>query len=230
MVGARPVATTSAPVIFTPQTGWALLVYLLQPLMGDSVVEGRSYLEGKVGEKIAAQGVTVRDNALLDQGVNRRSFDAEGSPTSNLVLVENGVLRNYLTDLGSSFRLGVPCGGNANRDSYATGIEIGSSNCYMEPGEQSPEEIIAATERGLLVTLLAGWWVGLSPSKDVFSSAAWGHWIENGKKVHPVRGVSVGGTLREMLDKIDMIGNDLETYGRTSTPTFRVSEMAISGV
>ena len=230
MVGARPVETTSAPVIFTPQTGWAVLVYLLQPLMGDSVVEGRSYLEGKVGEQIAARTVTVRDNPLLDEGVNRRLFDAEGSPAQNLALVEDGVLRNYLTDLKSAAALGVPCGGNANRDSYDSGIEIGSSNCYMEPGEQSPEEIIAATERGLLVTLLSGWWVGLSPSRDVFSSAAWGHWIENGKKVHPVRGVSVGGTLREMLKNIDMIGNDLEIYGRTSSPTYRVSEMAISGV
>jgi PmbA protein len=144
--------------------------------------------------------------------------------------VESGVLRNYLTDLKSAAKLGVPCGGNAKRDSYDAGIEIGSSNCYMEPGDRSPEEIIAKTERGLLVTLLAGWWVGLSPSKDVFSSAAWGHWIENGKKVHPVRGVSVGGTLREMLKNIDMIGNDLTFEGRTSTPTFRVSEMAISGI
>lgn len=230
MVGARPVVTTSAPVIFTPQTGWALLVYLLQPLMGDSVVEGRSYLGGEVGEKIAAEGVTVRDSPLLGEGVNRRSFDAEGSPAKNLVLVENGILRNYLTDLKSAAKLGIPCGGNTKRDSYDTGIEIGSSNCYMDPGGQPPDEIIAATERGLLVTLLAGWWVGLSPSKDVFSSAAWGHWIENGKKVHPVRGVSVGGTLREMLKNIDMIGNDLEIYGRTSSPTFRVSEMAISGI
>jgi predicted Zn-dependent protease len=100
----------------------------------------------------------------------------------------------------------------------------------MEAGKQFPDEIIAKTERGLLVTLLAGWWVGLSPSRDVFSSAAWGHWIENGKKVRPVRGVSVGGTLREMLKNIDMIGNDLEIYGRTSSPTVRVSEMAISGI
>ncbi len=230
LLGACPVSSTKAPVIFTPYTGWAVLVYLTQPLRGDSIVEGRSYLAGKLGEQITANGVTVRDNSLIEEGVSRRSFDAEGTPTRDLILVESGKLANYLTDLRSAAKLGVPCGGNAVRDSYNARIEIGTTNCYMEPGGYTPEEIIAQTERGLMVTLLSGWWVGLSATNDVFSSAAMGFWIENGKVLHPVRGVSIGGSLREMLKSIDMIGNDLTFQERISVPTFRVAEMAISGI
>jgi PmbA protein len=229
LLGARPIPSTRAPVIFTPQTGWTLPVYLVQPLRGDHVVRGRSYLAGSIGETVAAPEVTVRDNPLRPEGPVRRMFDAEGSPTRDLALVENGVLASYLTDLSSAAKLGVPCGGNANRDSYDSRIEIGTTNLYMEPGPHSPDDILRATERGLMVTVLSGWWLGLSPVTDTYSSAAMGFWIEDGEIVHPVRGVSIGATLRDMLKSIDMIGNDLVFTAPTTTPTFRVAEMAISG-
>jgi PmbA protein len=193
------------------------------------VVRGRSYLAGSIGETVAAPEVTVRDNPLRPEGPVRRMFDAEGSPTRDLALVENGVLASYLTDLSSAAKLGVPCGGNANRDSYDSRIEIGTTNLYMEPGPHSPDDILRATERGLMVTVLSGWWLGLSPVTDTYSSAAMGFWIEDGEIVHPVRGVSIGATLRDMLKSIDMIGNDLVFTAPTTTPTFRVAEMAISG-
>jgi PmbA protein len=229
LLDARPVASTRAAVVFTPYSGWTLPVYLVQPLRGDHVVRGRSYLAGRLGEAVAAAGVTIRDNPLLPQGPRSRSFDGEGSPTTNLPLVENGVLANYLTDLNTAGALGVPCGGNANRDSYDSRIEIGTTNLYMEPGPHSPEEIVRATDRGLMVTLVSGWWLGLSPATDTYSSAAMGFWIESGEVLHPVRGVSIGGTVREMLKSIDMIANDLTFATPTTTPTFRVAEMAISG-
>lgn len=229
LLDARPVPSTKAPVIFTPYTGWTLPVYLVQPLRGDHVVRGRSYLAGKLGETVAAPGVTIRDNPLLSQGPRRRSFDGEGSPTRDLPLVENGVLTDYLTDLNSAAKLGVRCGGNANRDSYDSRIEIGTTNLYMGPGPYSPEEIVNATDKGFMVTVVSGWWLGLSPATDTYSSAAMGFWIENGEVVHPVRGVSIGGAVREMLKSIDMIGNDLAFTAPTTTPTFRVAEMAISG-
>jgi PmbA protein len=229
LLDARPVPSTKAPVIFTPFTGWTVPVYLTQPLRGDHVVRGRSYLAGKLGETIAAPDVTIRNNPLLPRGASRRSFDDEGSPTRDLPLVEKGVVANYLTDLSSAGKLGVPPGGNANRDSYDSGIEIGTANLYMEPGPHTPDEIVKATDRGLMVSVVSGWWLGLSPATDTYSSAAMGFWIENGEKAHPVRGISIGGTLREMLKSIDMIGNDLAFHAPTTTPTFRVAEMAISG-
>jgi PmbA protein len=229
MLGAKAIPSGTAPVIFTPQTGYALLAYLVPPLRGDSVIQQRSYLADQMGQMIAAPGVTIRDNPLLTRGVGRRTFDAEGSATRDLALVENGRLKSFLCDLESGAKLGVPGGGNAVRESYSSSIEIGTSNYYLEPGILAPEEIIKGTDRGLLLTSLSGWWVGLSPASDTFSSAAMGLWIEKGQPVYPVRGISIGGNLRAMLASIDRIGNDIDFRGATSNPTFRVAEMAISG-
>jgi len=229
LLGARPIPSTKAPVIFTPYTGWTFLSRLTPALRGDHVALERSYLAGKLGEELAAPAVTIRDNPLLTEGPGARAFDAEGTPTGNQPLIENGKLAAYLTDLASAEKLGLPPGGNATRDAYDANIEIGTSNYYMDAGSATPAEIIRETERGLLLMVLSGWWVGMSPATDTFSSAAMGLWIEDGEVVHPVRGITIGGTLREMLAAIDRIGNDLENRARTTTPTFRVAEMAISG-
>jgi PmbA protein len=227
--GARTIASTRAPVIFTPQTGWALLAALVGPLRGDNVARQRSYLADQLGREIAAPGVTIRDNPHLPEGPARRAFDAEGTPTRDIALIRAGKLGSFLTDLASAAKIGVPPGGNATRDSYASGLAIGNSNLYMEPGNLSHDEIIAGTERGLMLCSLSGWWVGLSPVNDSFSSAAMGIWIEKGKPAYPVRGITIAGSIREMLRSIDRIGNDLEFTGDTCSPTFRVGEMAISG-
>jgi PmbA protein len=229
MLGARTVPSAKVPVIFTPRTGWALLACLADALRGDNVVQGRSYLAERMGRMVASPMVTIRDNPHLTRGVGRCLFDAEGSPTRDLALVEAGRLQAYLCDLSTGAKLGVPQGGNATRDSYDSSPDIGTTNLYLEPGSEAPEEIVKATARGLLVTSLSGWWVGNSSVTDSFSSAAMGVWIENGERAHPVRGISIGGALLEMLGGIDRVGNDLEFLGGTSTPTFRVAEMAISG-
>lgn len=229
MLGARPVATTRAPVIFTPRTGWTLLAALNGALRGDNVVRGRSYLAGRLGEPIAAPGVTIRDNPHRPDSPGRHAFDAEGTPTQNLALVDHGLLAGYLTDLHSATELGLAPGGHATRGSYAQGTDIGTSLFYMEPGAQTPEQILAECDRALLVTQLSGWWVGISPAQDSFSSAAMGIWIEKGERAYPVRGVTIAGSLLEMLRGIDRVGNDVEFFNSTTTPTFRVSEMAISG-
>jgi PmbA protein len=229
MLGARAIPSCAAPVIFTPETGYAVLASLIGPLRGDNVGQKRSYLADRMGQMIASPGVTIRDNPLLARGVGRRTFDDEGSAVRDLALIEGGRLNAFLCDLESGAKLGVPGGGNAVRESYTSSVGIGTTNFYLEPGTLTPEQIVRDTERGLLVTNLSGWWVGLSPATDTFSSAAMGLWIEKGEPVYPVRGISIGGALRQMLASIDRIGDDLDFRGETSNPTFRVAEMAISG-
>jgi PmbA protein len=229
MLGARPVASARVPVIFTPYVGWAVLAYTVPPTRGDNVTRGRSYLAGQIGQRIAAEGVSIIDDPLMREGAGRRPFDGEGTPCRTLPIIENGILRSYLTDLSSAQTLGVDPGGNTARGTYASRPEIGTSTHYMRAGGVPPQEIIRRTQRGLLLTSLSGWWVGLSPVTDTFSSAAMGFWIEKGEIAHPVKGVSVGGNLREMLSAIDLVGNDLAFTHETNTPTFRVAEMAVSG-
>ncbi len=229
LLGARRLASIRAPVIFTPRTGWALLAQLAQAMRGDHVLQERSYLAGRRGELIAAPLVSIRDDPRCARGPAQRAFDAEGSPAREVALIERGLLVNYLTDLASARRLGVTAGGNAVRESYAGRVEIGTSNLYMTPGESSPEEIVRATERGLWLTAISGAGAGSSPASEVFSAAATGIWIEKGELAYPVREVSIGGTVREMLSRIDLVGHDLDFTAETQTPTFRVSEMMISG-
>jgi PmbA protein len=229
LLGARSIPSTRAPVIFAPQTGRTLLTYLAAPLRGDYVVQKGSYLADKIGQVIAAPEVTIHDNPLLAQGASRRAFDAEGTPGRDLVLIHLGRLQSYLCDLAVGAKLGAPGGGNAVRRSYESRIEIGTSNFYMEPGTYTPEEIVKATDRGLLVTVLLGAPAGLSAAIDSFSLTAMGIWIEQGQRAYPVRGISIGGTICQMLGSIDRIGSDIEFTADTVAPTFRVAEMAISG-
>lgn len=229
LLGARRVASTRAPVIFTPYTGWTVLACLARPLRGDLVVQGRSYLADHLGREIAAKGVSIRDNAFLSRGPGCRPFDGEGTPSRDLRVIKDGMLQSYFTDLSSAATLGVPPGGNAVRESYDARPEIQTSNFHMEAGNVTAEDILRETGRGLLLNLLSGWWVGLSGVVDTYSSAAMGYWIENGEIVHPVKGITIAGSLREMLLSIDRIGNDLTFKHMTCTPTFRVAEMAISG-
>ena len=229
MLGARPVPTTRAPVIFTPFTGWTLLSCLSEPLRGDMAVQERSYLRGSLGAAIAAPGVTIVDDPTLAEGPASRAFDGEGTPCRRRILVEGGKLAGFLTDLGSASKLGVAPGGNAGRRGYEQGPAIGTSNFVLRPGAMKAADIIASTKRGLIVEGLSGWWVGRSAVTDAFSSAAKGFWVEDGEIVHPVKGVSVAGALREMLLAVDAVGDDLRITGPTATPTFRVGEMDVSG-
>jgi PmbA protein len=228
-LGARKLETTKAPVIFTPFNGWTVLLCLAAPLRGDNITQGRSYLADKLGETIAASLVTIIDDATMSGGPATRAFDGEGVPAKRLEMVKNGVLQSYFTDLGSARKLGLEPGGNAMRRSYTSQPEIGASNYSLTAGSQTPEEIIKSTRRGLLLNNLSGWWVGISPIADDYSSAAIGYWIEDGEIAYPVKGINIGGSLREMLANVDMIGNDLSFRAPTSTPTFRVAEMSISG-
>ncbi|MBD3337143.1 MAG: hypothetical protein GF355_16650 [Candidatus Eisenbacteria bacterium] len=230
LLGARPVTSDKVPVIFTPFTGWTLLACLANPLAGDAVVQERSYLREARGQRIAGAGVTIYDDPLLPHGPASRPFDGEGTPSRRLTLIDKGIVLTYFTDLNSAAKLGLPPGGNATRGAYNAAPAIASSNFILAPGPRTPEEIIRATPRGFVVEGLSGWWVGASPVTDTYSSAAMGYWVEDGEIVHPVKGISIGGSLRAMLASIDMIADDLPTTVPTCTPTFRVAEMAVSGV
>ncbi len=228
-VGARQIPSTSAPVIFTPQTGFTFMTCLASPLRGDNVALGRSYFADQIGQKIAGSNITIIDDPTMDSGPASRAFDGEGMPARKMTMIADGVLQSYFTDLLSATKLGCEPGGHGVRGSYNSKPGIGTSNYSLAPGNKSRESIIKETGRGLLLNSLSGWWVGISPVNDAFSSAITGYWIEDGAIAYPVKSTSIAGSLRDMLGSIDMIGDDLRFAASTATPTFRVAEMSISG-
>ena len=234
LLGGTPVPTGRYPVIFSPETGWTILVYLTVAMNGDHLSHDRSWLAPLLKQDphamIGSSLITVHDDGRSLTGPAREPFDAEGVDTRDNLLVQEGRVAGRICDLASGKRLGTGSTGNANRDGYETLPAIGTHNVSLAPGTATPEQILAGVDRGFWVWNLSGWWIGMDPSNDQFSSAATGLWIEKGQPVRPVARVTVSGSVADVLGAVDVVGNDLIWDHATKTPTFRVKEMTISGV
>jgi PmbA protein len=143
------------------------------------------------------------------------------------VLVENGVLKSFIYNTQVAARAGVESTGNASRGGYTSLPGIGTHNLYLTAGQYSQEEIIAATWRGLLLKGVTGY--GINPGNGNFSGGATGFWIENGKIAYPVEGLAIAGSADQILNGIDMMGNDIDMNRSFASPSFRIAEMQIGG-
>jgi PmbA protein len=230
-LGARRVSTQSVPIVFAPEVAQSLIGAVFEAASGDAIWRSASFLAGRLGEQIAAPSLTIIDNntMLLPTGAGgfgTSPFDGEGLPSLRTVVVEGGVLRNYLLNTYTARKLGMKSTHNASRGLAGT-PGIGCGNLYLEPGKQTPEEIIAAIPAGLYVTSLMGF--GVNTVTGDYSRGATGLWIENGQLTYAVEEVTVAGNLAEMLQNITAIGNDLEFRGAVACPTLRVDGMTIAG-
>jgi PmbA protein len=148
-------------------------------------------------------------------------------PTQKRIIVDRGVLQGFMYNTIAARRAGVASSGNASRNGFTALPGIGPHNFFMCPGGCKREEIIAATERGLLLKEVTGY--GINPVNGQFSGGASGFWIENGKIAFPVRGLTIAGTADEMLAGIDMVADDLDIFRTVAGPTFRIAVMQIGG-
>ncbi|MFB3907469.1 MAG: TldD/PmbA family protein [Candidatus Eisenbacteria bacterium] len=229
LLGGRPVPTGRYPVLFSPEAGFAPLVYLTVALRGDHIARGRSWLADRADPLLASPLVTVHDAMRMPGGPATVPFDGEGIDTRDLTLLEQGKIAGRMCDLAAAKRLGAQSTGSSRRGGYESLPEIGGGNISIAPGTQKLEEIVAGIDRGLWVWGLSGWWIGLDPSNSDFSSAAFGLWIEKGKPVRPVARVTVAGSIPEIFRGIEAIADDLVWDGPLKTPSFRVKELAVSG-
>jgi PmbA protein len=225
-LGAKRVKTAEAAVIFDPVTAPSLLGHIVNCINGYSVYRQTSYLADKLGETIATTSMTVIDDGIRPGGLGSKPFDGEGLPTRRTVVVDRGRLSSYLLDSYSARKLEMKSTGNATR-SPGSPPSASSTNLWLEPGAQSLDEIIASTDRGLLVTELIG--MGFNPITGDYSRGAAGLWIESGEIVGPVDELTIAGNLSEMLMDIDAIGSDLLWLGSTASPSLRISKMMIAG-
>ncbi len=230
-LGARRVQTQRVPIVFSPEVSRSLISHLFDAASGDAIWRHASYLAGKLGEAVAAANITIVDDhtMLLPTGVGgfgTSPFDGEGLPTRRTVVVENGVLQTYLLNSYSARKLNLRSTGNATRG-LAGSPGIGAGNLYLVPGNQTPEAILADVKEGFYVTSLLGQGVNLVTGD--YSRGASGLWIENGTLTYAVEEVTIAGNLREMLQNITAIGDDLVFRGSVSAPTLRVDGMTVAG-
>lgn len=226
-LGAAPVPSTRAPVVFDADAASGFLRRLFAALSGQSAVDQRTFLAGKLGQAVASPLVTIVDDGIKRRGLGSRPFDGEGVQTRRTVVIDRGVLARFLHDVESARRAGAGSTGNALR-SYDSIPGVGPTNFYIEQGSQSPDKMVAGVPKGLLVTDLAGF--GVDTVSGEFSQQVEGQWIENGKVVKPVEGITIGGRLDEMLLGIDAVGNDLEMRDSVRSPSLRFRELTIGGV
>jgi PmbA protein len=227
MLDPQMIRTQRASVIFDPAVGRSLLGGIIAAINGERVLQGASFLRNSMDQQFAAALLTIIDDGTLPGGMGSTPFDGEGVPTSRRVLVENGVLRGFLHNTYSARRAGVASTGNASRGGFTSLPGIGTHNLWVVPGDHNPEEIIANTTRGLLLKSVTGY--GINPVNGNFSGGASGFWIENGKIAYPVKGLTIAGSASDILNGIDMVGNDTDMTRSFTSPTIRVREMQIGG-
>ncbi|MEQ1885073.1 MAG: metallopeptidase TldD-related protein [Bryobacteraceae bacterium] len=222
----RKPLTQKAPVIFEPRTAQALLGDLFDAVNGSAIYKHASFLTGKLGEKIAADCITIVDDATIPGLFGSTPFDDEGVVSQRTVVVENGVLKNYLLNSYTARKLGMKSTGNASRG-ITGNAGVGPGNFFLEAGSKSPGDILKSISRGLYVTELIGG--GGDTVTGDFSSGAAGLWIENGELAYPVSEITIAGNLKQMLMEIEAVGSDLEFRTSIAAPTLLIREMTISG-
>ncbi|RKR02539.1 microcin-processing peptidase 2 [Kushneria sinocarnis] len=177
-------------------------------LEGDFNRRGSSAFAGRLGEQVAARGVTVVDDATPQEGRGSLSIDDEGTPGACTPLIEDGRLTGYMQDKLNARLMGMQSTGNARRESYAHLPMPRMTNTYMLPGERHPDEIIASVDRGLYAVSFGGGQVDITSGRFVFSASE-AYLIENGRITTPVRGATLIGNGPEAMSQVSMIGNDM---------------------
>jgi PmbA protein len=232
LLGARQVDTARVPVLIDNISAAEMLVVLGAAISGELVTKGRSFLTGKLGESIASERVRVVDDGLMQGGFGTAPFDGEGVAARRNLLIENGTLKTFLHNCYTASRMGASTTGNAQRQSFRGQVGVGPTNVFLEPGEETPDDLMSGMHRGFAVMELQGVHVGLNPVSGEVSVGAKGRWVESGRPVYPVREVTIAGTMDSMLKGIVGIGNDLRftpLLGGIGTPSILIEGLTVSG-
>ena len=240
---ARPAPAGPMTVVLGP--GWpGILLHeaVGHGLEGDFNRKGTSAFAGRVGERVAARGVTVVDDGTIVDRRGSLSVDDEGEVTARNVLIEDGILRGYIQDRLNARLMGVSPTGNGRRESYAHLPMPRMTNTLMLGGDRDAQEILASVDRGLFAVNFGGGEVDITSGKFVFSAAeAW--WVEGGKLQYPVKGATLIGNGPDALTRVSMIGNDMAldpgigTCGKegqsvpvgVGQPTLRIDGLTVGG-
>lgn len=226
-LGGRKVKSQSVPVVLDPEISSSFVNMVFGAASGDSIYRRASYLVDKVGQEVVSPSITILDDATMRDGLASRPFDAEGVRSSKVSVIENGVLQRYVCDAYSARRLGAQVTGNAGRG-YSSGPGVSSSNLFLKPGTDTPEQIIQSVKNGFLLTDMFG--SGVNSVTGDFSQGASGFWIENGEIAYPVQEITIAGNVLRVLKNVQAIGNDLSfRRGSTAAPTMLISEMTVGG-
>jgi TldD protein len=240
---ARPAPAGEIPVVLG--AGWpGILLHeaIGHGLEGDFNRKGSSAFTGRIGQRVAAKGVTVLDDGTIADRRGSLNVDDEGNVSQRNVLIEDGILKGYLQDAMNARLMGVAATGNGRRESYAHIPMPRMTNTYMLGGDMEPEEIVKSIKKGLYATNFGGGQVDITSGKFVFSASE-AYWVENGKILYPVKGATIIGSGPDCLKQVTMMANDMKLDSGVGTcgkegqsvpvgvgqPTLRIDGLTVGG-
>jgi TldD protein len=242
MLEAKPAPAGKMPVVMAGEAGGTMVHEACgHGLEADLVQKQLSVYGGKKGQKVASDLITVIDNGTLGQKYGSFRFDDEGTPSQKNILIENGILKDYMYDYLTAKKEGRNSTGNGRRESYQDRPIPRMTNTLIAPGKDKAEDIVRNTKHGLLVKKMGGGQVNTTTGDFVFEVTE-GYLIEDGKITVPVRGATLTGNGPQALTIVDAVGGDLGfaigTCGKDgqgvpvsdAQPTLRIPELVVGGI
>lgn len=228
-LGGEPCKSKSYPCVFNQKVFSSLLNCYLASLNAEEVQRHSSFLEGKIGQPVASKKLTVIENPLA-KNVFFRYFDDEGVATYSKTLIEKGILKTYLYNLGAAKKAGVSSTGNGYKASPKGKIGIQFTNIFVKEGNKSEEEIFAKIKDGVYITEIQGLHAGMNVTSGNFSLQASGFMIKDGKIDKPVNLITIAGNLLKVMEDIVCLANNSETQLSAITcPSAYIKSISVSG-
>jgi len=227
-LGGKPVPSRKAVVIFASEVAGQLVELLSFALSGESLAKNKSWLKGLEGKKVFSQKVNLIDDGLFRSGPECFPFDDEGVASKRKVLVQDGVLKEFIFDSYYGKKMKAHSTANAHREQIALPPSVGPSNFYIAAGKKNKEEMVSAVDSGLLVEEVLGMHMADEITGE-FSVGVSGRWISKGKIEYPVAAVAVSGNLKDLFSRVSEAGSDLKFYSNCASPSILIEEMEISG-
>jgi PmbA protein len=224
-VGARKIASTTAPVIFENRVATQILSPLLGAISGPSIARGTSFLKDKLGQQVLPKGANLIDDPFRPRGLGSTPFDDEGVAVERKAIVEDGVLTTWLLNSSAAAQLGLASTGHASRG-LAGPPGVSTHNLHLEPGEQDLNGLMGQAGSGLLITSMFG--PSLNGNTGDWSAGVSGFWFENGAIAYPVSEITVAGKLTDLWARM-VAGSDLEFRGGFNSPSLLFDAVAIAG-
>ena len=224
-LGARKIASTTAPVIFENRLAVSLLSPLIGAIAGPAIARGTSFLKGKLGQPVFAKGVVLTDDPHRRRGMGSSPFDDEGVANRRRNLIDDGILTTWLLNSSSARQLGLTTTGHASRG-LAGPPGVSPTNLTLQPGTTNRAGLMRDAGSGVLITSMFG--PSLNSNTGDWSVGCAGFWFEDGEMAYPVTEITVAGNLIDIYGRL-VPGADLEIRGASNAPSLLVDALAIAG-
>jgi PmbA protein len=228
LLGAQSSPSLRGPVVLDSGVSYQFLAMLAPSFLAESVHKKKSLVGVHLHQKIFSDIITIIDDGLYPLGMATAPFDGEGVVRQCTLLVEQGVLNQFLYDTYCAHKDSTRSTGNASRGSIMGTPNVGYSNLFIQKGDVHPADMIASVEKGFLVNEVMGMHTA-NPITGDFSLGVTGFLIKNGKKITPVKGLALAGNIITLFKNVLKVGSDLRFYGKVGSPTLLIDSMEVSG-